>query len=730
MDVRRATRGLLAQAMLCSLLVVVHVDPAHAQWTQTTGPKGGYIRSLLAVPDGAGGSRLYSGQIYVWRTDDNGASWSRLNNGLTDPNAPVLIAVPKGPGAYDLLVGTNAGVFRSTDNGMSWTPINNGITNLSIFALATGPNGSGGTNYYAGAYHGDVFLSSDGGDSWTLANAGIPYGYNLNALTTTAAGTVLAGTMNGIYRSTNFGATWTQVFDLFGFAFAQHGTTLYAGTSNGVYRSTNDGATWVPINTGMNFTWVRAVAAIPNASGVALFAGAGGVMRSTDNGTTWTQVVNGLTSLSVFALATAPNDGGGTDLYAGTSEGIFRTSNGGDQWTNMSFIYSGVRAVETTPSGRILAATENDIFRSSDLGGTWTDTQANHTAMGFAVNPNGGSGVSLFGGGSPAGIVKSTDDGTTWTYASNGLDDFDVNSMGAVPNGTGGTNLFAGSCSQLFISTNDGGFWQPANLLTLTLDYVATPNGSGGHNIFAGGYGGVWMSTNYGTAWTPRNAGMLDQIVQGMAATANGTNLFAGGDPFGVYRSTDNGVTWHLVNNGLSDLRIHALLSPDGTNLFAGGVGGVYLSTDHGASWTSVGTGLTTGVSSLAVSQDGSMLIAGTNGFGVWKRPIAEMLQVVGVPPGGDRVTGVALYASRPNPFAGEAMIRYALPEAMPVRLAIYDVTGRSVRVLVDGVQNAGAREAVWDGRDESGSAVSPGLYVYRLEAGGVQLVRKLARVR
>ena len=118
--------------MLCSLLVVLLADPAHAQWTQTTGPVGGYIRSLLAVPDGAGGSRLYSGQIYVWRTDDNGASWSRLDNGLTDPNAPVLISVPKGAGTYDLLVGTNAGVFRSTDNGLSWTPINNGITNLSM----------------------------------------------------------------------------------------------------------------------------------------------------------------------------------------------------------------------------------------------------------------------------------------------------------------------------------------------------------------------------------------------------------------------------------------------------------------------------------------------------------------------------------------------------------------------------------------------------------------------
>jgi hypothetical protein len=60
-----------------------------------------------------------------------------------------------------------------------------------------------------------------------------------------------------------------------------------------------------------------------------------------------------------------------------------------------------------------------------------------------------------------------------------------------------------------------------------------------------------------------------------MAATANGANVFAGGDPFGVYRSTNNGASWTLVNSGLTDLRITSLLSPDGAQLFAAGAGGV-----------------------------------------------------------------------------------------------------------------------------------------------------------
>jgi hypothetical protein len=625
--------GLVRAILLVVPLVTLHVDASHAQWVQTNGPKGGSIRSFVAVPNGAGGSSLFAGQFRVWRTDDNGASWTHLGNGMTDPNAFTLLAVPNASGGNDIFAGTNGGVFRSTNNGASWSPINNGLTNLSIYALASGPDGSGGTNLYAGTgtFGGQVFRSTDNGASWTPTSSGLPVGQaSVSALTTTVSGTVLAGTGNGIYRSTNFGASWTRVLDRNGFSFAKHGTTLYAGTSSGVWRSTNDGVSWTAINSGMGFTWVYAVAAIPNGSGVTLFASAGGVLRSTDNGATWVPVNNGLTNIGVYALTTTPNAGGGTDLYAGTGEGIFRTSNNGDNWTNVSFIYSSPQGLEVTPSSAILAGTESDVFRSTDGGATWTDTQVNAPTLDFTVNPDGTNGVSLFAGGATVGILKSTNDGATWVGANNDIDDIEVNSLGTVPNGSGGTNVIAGTYSGISISTNDGGSWQKVEPQAMPLDFVVTPNGSG-YNIFGGGFGGVWRSTNGGLTWTA--AGLQNLTPQGMAATGNGANLFAGGDPFGVYRSTNNGATWTLVNNGLTDLRITALLSPDGTNLFAGGGGGVFLSTDNGNNWTSVGTGLTTGVFQLAVSADGSTLLAGTTGYGVWKRPLSEMINVPPPPP-------------------------------------------------------------------------------------------------
>ena len=58
--------------------------------------------------------------------------------------------------------------------------------------------------------------------------------------------------------------------------------------------------------------------------------------------------------------------------------------------------------------------------------------------------------------------------------------------------------------------------------------------------------------------------------------------------------------------------------------------------------------------------------------------------------------------------------------------MEIFDVLGQKVRVLVDEKQAGGQYRVVWDGRDESGGAVSSGVYFYRLQAGGLKAVRKL----
>jgi FlgD Ig-like domain len=89
-----------------------------------------------------------------------------------------------------------------------------------------------------------------------------------------------------------------------------------------------------------------------------------------------------------------------------------------------------------------------------------------------------------------------------------------------------------------------------------------------------------------------------------------------------------------------------------------------------------------------------------------------------------------ALHANQPNPFNPSTTIQYSLSRTTPVRLVIYDVSGRLVRSLVDAVQAAGDRQVTWDGRDSAGNAVGSGMYLYRLEAGETVLTRKMSLLK
>jgi hypothetical protein len=93
--------------------------------------------------------------------------------------------------------------------------------------------------------------------------------------------------------------------------------------------------------------------------------------------------------------------------------------------------------------------------------------------------------------------------------------------------------------------------------------------------------------------------------------------------------------------------------------------------------------------------------------------------------------SGVLLHPARPNPFVQKATLAFELNEALPVRLRVFDVVGRPVRTLVDGAPlPAGPHAFSWDGRDDRGRRVVPGLYSYRLDAGNRALTRKLVLAR
>ncbi|MBD3348785.1 MAG: T9SS type A sorting domain-containing protein, partial [Candidatus Eisenbacteria bacterium] len=88
------------------------------------------------------------------------------------------------------------------------------------------------------------------------------------------------------------------------------------------------------------------------------------------------------------------------------------------------------------------------------------------------------------------------------------------------------------------------------------------------------------------------------------------------------------------------------------------------------------------------------------------------------------------LVQNSPNPFNPVTSIAYHVPQKSEVSIRVYDVTGRLVRTLVDGMEAPGVHEAVWDGRSDRGESVGSGVYFCVMEAAGFHDSRKMTLLK
>jgi len=100
----------------------------------------------------------------------------------------------------------------------------------------------------------------------------------------------------------------------------------------------------------------------------------------------------------------------------------------------------------------------------------------------------------------------------------------------------------------------------------------------------------------------------------------------------------------------------------------------------------------------------------------------------IGDPPGA--LADYRLFQNYPNPFNPETAISYQLSALSDVELAVYNLLGQKIRILVQTRQSAGRYEVKWDGRDEAGREVSSGVYIYRLQVGDFMQSRKMVLIR
>ncbi len=744
--VLRCTSALLSVVALTALHAG-HASAGARIWTGT-GPRARSIEDVVRDP--LNPSRLWAASFGagVYRSLDNGSTWTAYRTGLTNTYVRSLAVSPHHPDS--LFCGTNDGVYLSVDAGVTWTLVRS--TNSSVRSIAIHPVRTG--VIYAATYGSGIYKSLNGGKNWSTINLGL---VNTNVrdveLLPLQPDTLFAatGTGGGVHRSFNGGLTWAQVPDTSATLGAAeqiridplNSSRIYvAELDRGVLKSVDGGTSWVRINRGLptlrsrsialvdtlryvgtdgqgvyftslnDSTWHPASTGMPSTSivdallgtalGAPVLAGTegDGLFRTTAPDTHWAQLDGGLLATYGFALAVRPADHA---VFDGTGFGdqFWKSTNQGVSWQRASVLASkdserGIAVDPLLPSTLYLAIYGGGVYRSSDDGATWSNPDAtNLTLTNKFVRPvvavPGVAGHLFTGTG--IGVFESLDGAGTWAPVSNGLPaSFSVRSLALVPGAP--LRLFTGSDSAGVYRSDDGGnSWvvKTSGLASLFV-HAITVDSSAPLTVYAATDSGIFKSLNAGDTWAPARAGLpvaasVRALIQDPSHPAA---LFCGVWGAGVFESIDGGASWWPVyaQAGLPSLNVYSLA-------IDGPLGILYAGTEAGVSELS---GYYTALSAPQPASKGLSLA-----LSAWPNPLAQ----------------------------GPAHVRFTLPGSTRVRVGVFALDGARVRNLVDStILAAGTHDAVWDGNDTKGHATAPGLFFVQLESAFGNRTTSIVRIR
>ncbi len=401
----------------------------------------------------------------------------------------------------------------------------------------------------------------------------------------------------------------------------------------------------------------------------------------------WAAINTGMPSMnSAMALAVS-----GTNVYAGTSSGVFRFNENTVSWTAINGAlpeYTIVTSLVVSGANIFAGTYRGTIFRSTDNGSSWTAVQIYGTNSWITFITVSDTILftwirDLTGGGT---LLRSTDNGTSWTPAMNGLPNAEIAGFTSF-----GTNLFACSVGHgVFRSTDNGTSWTRVNG-DVSMRFVTALGNAGPHLLVGTLFHGMFYSNSDDTTWHSITTGWPPTYISAFAAYGNlvfaGTHHYEKGSlqALGVFRSSDNGMSWTAVNEGLP------------------------LGSDAAS------------IECLAIA--GKYIFAGTS-VGVYRRQLAEMIMSVERRADELPVTR-SLEQNYPNPFNPATTIRYQLPARSHMSLTVFNTLGQRVSVLQDGEQEAGFHEVKFDGK-----GLTSGVYFYRMQAGEFVQTKQLIIVK
>ena len=559
---------------LATLGVALHsASAATASGWLPYGPNGGDARSLAADPTNH--AHLYLGTVngWVYESMDSGGQWKRLARVGKRDDLVIDNIVVDGANAKHVMIGAwslggqpDGGIFQSVDGGVSWSATD-AMKGQSVLALASAPSDSK---------------------------------------------TIVAGTLTGIYRSADAGASWQlisppenkEIHEVESIAIDPvDPSTIYAGTWHLPWKTMDGGKTWIPIKGKeqgiIDDSDVFSIIVDPKNPKIVFASACSGIYKSENSGERFSKI-QGIPNTARRTRVLMQDPQHQSIVFAGTTEGLYRTNDSGKIWTRMTgpeVIVNDV-FVDPTDSQKVLLATDRGgVLTSADGGSSFTPANTGFSTRqitSFVVDQerSGTMYAGVVNDKTFGGVFASLDGGLSWKQQSDGLNGSDVFSMGQASDGS----LLAGTGHGVY--RYDGAAWMKT---VVTAPVVSEGTKVRGKPALHGAKGTSLAVSKAGIAREKELSGRREgkaaatsKVLPAQAPSGAdtiysmatlGDRIFAGTSD-GLIRSDAAGKVWETVPAaGQSEWRF---VAAGHGSVAVAGIASIKLSVDAGESWVEV----------------------------------------------------------------------------------------------------------------------------------------------
>ncbi|MFO7525820.1 MAG: YCF48-related protein [Ignavibacteriaceae bacterium] len=360
-----------------------------------------------------------------------------------------------------------------------------------------------------------------------------------------------------------------------------------------------------------------------------------------------------------------------TGWACGDAGTLLYTDNAGQSWNNV--IITGADLHQLVFKNELTGVVVGDngsVFVTTNGGLNWNARSSNTSAQLRSVDYAGGS--VFYAAGRDGAVIKSNDDGNTWTPLASGTTER-LLCISAI----GDFVWIGGRNGVLIYSVNGGSTFSPmANPATDDINDIQFVNTSTG---FAAGSNSFFMYTSDGGVnWTSRSSGILAGL-NGLHFMGEQKGWTVGGNGT-IYSTTNAGITWTLLQSGTNE-DLNSIHSFDSENFWAVGNSGI-ITTNYTPA---------TSVERIKTSSPNSFIIE----------------------------------QNYPNPFNPSTKIRFGISDESNILLEVYNITGQKIAELVNQRLSPGFYNVNFDA-----SGLSSGIYIYSIKGSDFSVTRKMTLLR